>query len=177
MSDLSGKSNPAGPATGADHALWRERLAPYARAHDGRAAVAVLTSVVPYLALSVAMYLALQVSRLAGARARASSGDLPRADVHHLPRLLAWLVPGGQACKRLARENPWGVPVCPVRALAPRPRGPSRFLGRPGSAGGGRRPHAHGRRIPSALPARAAHIPADAQPGRDAGRWARWSRS
>ncbi len=62
MSDLSGKPNPAGPPAGADHAFWRERLAPYARANDGRAAVAVLTSVVPYLALSVAMYLVLQVS-------------------------------------------------------------------------------------------------------------------
>ncbi len=50
--------------TSADHAFWRARLAPYARPHNGRAVVAVLTSVVPYLALSVGMYLVLQVSAL-----------------------------------------------------------------------------------------------------------------
>jgi len=55
---------PREDAAGADHGFWRSRLAPYARAHDGRATVAVLTSVVPYLALSVVMYLALQVSVL-----------------------------------------------------------------------------------------------------------------
>ena len=78
MSDLSRSPAPAGPsrpggtpgpgphkdAAGADHAPWRAILAPYARANDARATVAVLTSVVPYLALSVVMYLALQVSAL-----------------------------------------------------------------------------------------------------------------
>lgn len=37
-------------------------LAPYAQAHDGRAALGVATSVLPYLALSVAMFFALSVS-------------------------------------------------------------------------------------------------------------------
>jgi omega-6 fatty acid desaturase (delta-12 desaturase) len=37
-------------------------LAPYAKAHDGRAMWNIATSVVPYLGLSVAMYLALSVS-------------------------------------------------------------------------------------------------------------------
>jgi omega-6 fatty acid desaturase (delta-12 desaturase) len=62
MSDLSVKPDPVGPATGADAALWRARLTPYAGANNARAGVAVLTSVVPYLALSIAMYLALAVS-------------------------------------------------------------------------------------------------------------------
>jgi acyl-lipid omega-6 desaturase (Delta-12 desaturase) len=43
---------------------WRSTLAPYARAHHGRAALAIASSLVPYLALSVAMYLALRVSAL-----------------------------------------------------------------------------------------------------------------
>ncbi len=59
---VTAEAEEGGDATGTDHALWRARLAPYARAHGGRATVAVLTSVVPYLALTVAMYLALQVS-------------------------------------------------------------------------------------------------------------------
>jgi omega-6 fatty acid desaturase (delta-12 desaturase) len=42
----------------------REILARYAKAHDGRAALGVATSLVPYLALSVAMYFALRVSVL-----------------------------------------------------------------------------------------------------------------
>jgi omega-6 fatty acid desaturase (delta-12 desaturase) len=42
----------------------RELLAPYAKAHDGRALLGFATSVVPYLALSGAMYLALGVSFL-----------------------------------------------------------------------------------------------------------------
>jgi acyl-lipid omega-6 desaturase (Delta-12 desaturase) len=45
-------------------ASTREILARYAKAHDGRAALGVATSVVPYLALSVAMYFALRVSVL-----------------------------------------------------------------------------------------------------------------
>ncbi len=64
--------SPAAPATraanaGTDHAggaYWRDALAPYARPHLGRSLLDLLTSVVPYLALSVAMYQALQVSYL-----------------------------------------------------------------------------------------------------------------
>ncbi len=43
---------------------WRETLAPYAQAHNGRALLGLATSVVPYLALSFAMYLAIRVSDL-----------------------------------------------------------------------------------------------------------------
>ena len=42
----------------------REILARYAKAHDGRAALGVATSVAPYIALSVGMYFALRVSVL-----------------------------------------------------------------------------------------------------------------
>jgi omega-6 fatty acid desaturase (delta-12 desaturase) len=48
----------------ADLRLWRERLAPYARADDRRALLCLATSVAPYLGLSVAMYLLLGVSYL-----------------------------------------------------------------------------------------------------------------
>jgi omega-6 fatty acid desaturase (delta-12 desaturase) len=47
-----------------DLGLWRERLAPYAQANDGRAVLCLATSVVPYLGLTVAMYLLLGVSYL-----------------------------------------------------------------------------------------------------------------
>ncbi|HWX95606.1 MAG TPA: fatty acid desaturase [Solirubrobacteraceae bacterium] len=47
-----------------DRPFWREDLAPYARPHLGRSGLDLLTSVVPYLALSYAMYLALGVSYL-----------------------------------------------------------------------------------------------------------------
>ncbi len=47
--------------TGSD---WRKTLAPYARPSWARALVDIVTSAVPYLALSVAMYLALEVSYL-----------------------------------------------------------------------------------------------------------------
>ncbi len=43
---------------------WRRQLAPYARSHAGRAAVAVANSLLPYLGLSVAIYFALRVSDL-----------------------------------------------------------------------------------------------------------------
>jgi acyl-lipid omega-6 desaturase (Delta-12 desaturase) len=43
---------------------WREMLAPYARAHNGRALLGLATSVVPYLGLSLAGYFALRVSDL-----------------------------------------------------------------------------------------------------------------
>src|SRR6476659_8536384 len=43
---------------------WKDALAPYARPHLGRSIVDILTSVVPYLALSVAMYFLLDVSYL-----------------------------------------------------------------------------------------------------------------
>ncbi len=52
------------PADEHGEARLREALAPYAKAHDGRALLSIATSVVPYLALTVAMYLALQVSFL-----------------------------------------------------------------------------------------------------------------
>ncbi|HEY2180506.1 MAG TPA: fatty acid desaturase [Solirubrobacteraceae bacterium] len=55
------------PSAGADETSDRalhELLAPYAKAHDGRAMWTLATSVVPYLALSFAMYLALRVSDL-----------------------------------------------------------------------------------------------------------------
>jgi omega-6 fatty acid desaturase (delta-12 desaturase) len=45
-------------------AFWRETLAPYARPHLGRSALDLLTSVVPYLALSLLMYMSLKVSYL-----------------------------------------------------------------------------------------------------------------
>ena len=58
---------PVTPATGercSGRPFWREPLAPYARAHLGRAMLDVATAVVPYVALSVLMYLALSVSYL-----------------------------------------------------------------------------------------------------------------
>jgi omega-6 fatty acid desaturase (delta-12 desaturase) len=58
---------PVTPATGepcSGRPFWREPLAPYARAHLGRAMLDVATAVVPYVALSVLMYLALRVSYL-----------------------------------------------------------------------------------------------------------------
>jgi acyl-lipid omega-6 desaturase (Delta-12 desaturase) len=42
--------------------LLHELVAPYAKAHDGRAMWTLATSVVPYLALSFAMYVALSIS-------------------------------------------------------------------------------------------------------------------
>jgi omega-6 fatty acid desaturase (delta-12 desaturase) len=47
-----------------DRPFWREDLAPYARPNLPRSLIDLLTSVVPYLALSYAMYLALGVSYL-----------------------------------------------------------------------------------------------------------------
>src|SRR3954467_763400 len=44
--------------------FWKESLQPYARPHLGRSIADVLTSVVPYLALSVGMYWLLDVSYL-----------------------------------------------------------------------------------------------------------------
>jgi acyl-lipid omega-6 desaturase (Delta-12 desaturase) len=44
--------------------LWRDALAPYARAHLGRSLLDLGTSIVPYLALLVLIYLALDVSYL-----------------------------------------------------------------------------------------------------------------
>lgn len=43
---------------------WRSSVAPYARAHHGRAALAVASSLVPYLGLSIAIYVAQSVSDL-----------------------------------------------------------------------------------------------------------------
>jgi acyl-lipid omega-6 desaturase (Delta-12 desaturase) len=47
-----------------DRPFWREDLAPYAQPNLRRSLIDLLTSVVPYLALSYAMYLALGVSYL-----------------------------------------------------------------------------------------------------------------
>src|SRR5690242_11267462 len=47
-----------------DSRLWREELAVYAHPRLGRSVVDIVTSVVPYLAVSVLMYLALDVSYL-----------------------------------------------------------------------------------------------------------------
>jgi acyl-lipid omega-6 desaturase (Delta-12 desaturase) len=46
------------------NAHWRHALAPYARAHPGRAVADLATSVLPYLALSVLMYMTLDASYL-----------------------------------------------------------------------------------------------------------------
>jgi omega-6 fatty acid desaturase (delta-12 desaturase) len=42
--------------------VWKAALAPYARPHIGRSLIDILTSVVPYVALSFAMYVLLDVS-------------------------------------------------------------------------------------------------------------------
>jgi acyl-lipid omega-6 desaturase (Delta-12 desaturase) len=44
--------------------FWRQALAPYARPHLGHSVLGIVTSVVPYVALSVLMYLTLNVSYL-----------------------------------------------------------------------------------------------------------------
>jgi acyl-lipid omega-6 desaturase (Delta-12 desaturase) len=49
---------------GPSRSPWQEVLAPFATPSTRRGSIAVLTSVVPYLALSVAMYLAISVSPL-----------------------------------------------------------------------------------------------------------------
>src|SRR3712207_4208375 len=51
-----------GQTAGAERAPWRAALKPYMRPRVGRRVVDLLTSVVPYLALSVAMYLLREVS-------------------------------------------------------------------------------------------------------------------
>ncbi|MCK9250889.1 MAG: fatty acid desaturase [Solirubrobacteraceae bacterium] len=60
-------STPPAPDAGAPprtNAEWRSVLAPYSRASVPHAALDVLTSIVPYVALFVAMYLSLEVSYL-----------------------------------------------------------------------------------------------------------------
>ncbi|HEX8854427.1 MAG TPA: fatty acid desaturase [Thermoleophilaceae bacterium] len=52
----------AAPAS--DRAFWRAGLAPYARPHLGKSLLDLVTSLLPYLALSVLMYVALDVSYL-----------------------------------------------------------------------------------------------------------------
>jgi acyl-lipid omega-6 desaturase (Delta-12 desaturase) len=52
---------PSGPPA-SPGAWWRDVLAPYARPRLGRSLLDIVTSVVPYLALSVLMYMALGVS-------------------------------------------------------------------------------------------------------------------
>jgi omega-6 fatty acid desaturase (delta-12 desaturase) len=47
-----------------DSSFWRKRLAPYGRPDTRRSVIDVLTSAVPYLALTALMYLALDVSYL-----------------------------------------------------------------------------------------------------------------
>jgi acyl-lipid omega-6 desaturase (Delta-12 desaturase) len=51
-------------STRSERPFWKEALAPYARPHLGRSALDLLTSVVPYLALSYVMYQLLDVSYL-----------------------------------------------------------------------------------------------------------------
>src|SRR4051812_48995600 len=46
----------------AERPWWRDTLAPYSKPRMGRTALDILTSVVPYLALSVGMYFLLDVS-------------------------------------------------------------------------------------------------------------------
>jgi len=46
------------------NAFWRDALAPYARPHLGRSLLDLMTSVVPYLALSALMYFSLGISYL-----------------------------------------------------------------------------------------------------------------
>ncbi len=62
--DAASADGRADQAFEADLKLWRERLAPYARPHRGRALLCLATSVGPYLGLSVAMYFLLGVSDL-----------------------------------------------------------------------------------------------------------------
>jgi omega-6 fatty acid desaturase (delta-12 desaturase) len=50
--------------SGATRPSWRESLAPYTRPHLGRSMLDVLTSAVPYVALTALMYLTLDVSYL-----------------------------------------------------------------------------------------------------------------
>ena len=49
-----------------ENALWRARLAPYARPHGPRATLSLVTSVVPYIGVSFGMYLALQSAPVLG---------------------------------------------------------------------------------------------------------------
>jgi omega-6 fatty acid desaturase (delta-12 desaturase) len=71
VTELASSDSPA-PAVAASElvaadfqgAQTREILARYAKAHDGRAALCVATSLVAYIALSAGMYLALRVSLL-----------------------------------------------------------------------------------------------------------------
>jgi omega-6 fatty acid desaturase (delta-12 desaturase) len=56
-------SDPSGKAT-SERPFWHDALAPYARPRLARSVLDVVTSVVPYLALSALMYLTLDVSYL-----------------------------------------------------------------------------------------------------------------
>jgi omega-6 fatty acid desaturase (delta-12 desaturase) len=65
--DASSQPSATGAASGSrapDAAVWKAALAPYARPHDGRAALDLFTSAVPYLLLSAGMYFLLKVSVL-----------------------------------------------------------------------------------------------------------------
>src|SRR4051812_9179923 len=53
---------PAPPGKRSERPWWRDKVAPYAKPHLGRSVADLLTSVVPYLALSVVMYQLLDVS-------------------------------------------------------------------------------------------------------------------
>ena len=55
---------PEGGLRHTERAYWKKSLAPYARPHLGRSAFDLLTSVVPYFALSYVMYLLLDVNYL-----------------------------------------------------------------------------------------------------------------
>jgi omega-6 fatty acid desaturase (delta-12 desaturase) len=64
MSEATATLGATSRSTRSERPFWKESLAPYARPHLGRSAVDILTSVVPYLALSYLMYQLLDVSYL-----------------------------------------------------------------------------------------------------------------
>ena len=144
---------------------WREQLAPYAMPDSRRASLCLATSVVPYLGLSVAIYLLLGQSLLALLLGIPAAVFLVRSfivfhDCTHgsffaSRRANAWL---GRSIGLLLYS--------PFHALAPRPRRPPRDRGRPRPSRHRRPPHADRGGVPSAVGARKAGLPADAQPAR-----------
>lgn len=97
----------------ADTAEWRTALAPYAQASWGRGVLGIVTSVLPYLALSVLMYLALGVSALLVlALAIPTAGFLMRTFIMFHDCTHSSLVPS-------RRGNRWIGAVLGVLVLAP----------------------------------------------------------
>src|SRR4051794_24165843 len=93
--------------------FWKESLAPYARPHLGHSAADILTSVVPYLALSVGTYFLLDASyvrtRLVASPA---PGFLRRTDsVFHA------CAPGSFMSRKV--ENPWLGGFVPLLVYTP----------------------------------------------------------